>query len=478
MILLKKIICIYAAVVFILLCIVPPLYARVITQITPTLTITEEYNDNYHQNDVDTFEEWTTTYELGFTMGFLNRKSQIYLGYSPEYKDYKNQDNRDSFDQNVSLSAAFQPTKFTDIQANLYYDGHNGNNEGDSWEHSAILSIDSQLTKTLNAFLSQDYSQSFDQQVRTGDYKEHQTNTTQIGINKKFGAKNSFGLDFTYEFDIYNNSDDDEYKSYEPSAYFKYWLTRLDGLETNLEYTKKEFEIGSENDDNTFSGDIRYIRKFSRHLDGYIKYRQYLSNKEDGDHLIYHPSVGIDWNFTQDSGISVGIGILFHEWDNENEDSQDPFIDFNAYKVFKLSPRGSLSITGSSTYEESSEEVASLGYNISYQAGFSLEYQLTRRLSSSLFGSYKIQDFQEDDVNRQDDTADIGGGLFWSPLKWLQFSLNASHKNFNSDDTQREDYKENKITFFVRITPEKPIIPDDKPSKPSKKSLDEELFDK
>jgi len=275
MILFKTIICISAQLVFILLCIVP-LHARVITQITPTLTITEQYNDNFYQKDVDTFEEWTTTYGLGFTMGFLNRKSQIYLGYSPEYQDYKNLDDRDSFDQNASLSGSFQPTKFTDIQTNLSYDGHDGNNEGDSWEHSAVLSIDSQLTKTLNAFLSQNYSKSFDQQVRTGDYKEHQTNTTQIGINNKFGAKNSFSFDFTYEFDKYDNSDDDEYTSYNPSAYFKYWFTRLDGLETNLYYTKKEFEIGSEYDANIFSGDIRYIRKFSRHLDGYIKYRQYF----------------------------------------------------------------------------------------------------------------------------------------------------------------------------------------------------------
>lgn len=470
MVLFKKIICI----LIILLVCTGLSHARVITQIIPTLTITEEYNDNYFQDDKDSFEEYITTYELGFTMGFLDRKSQIFIEYNPEYKDYKNQDDRDSLDQNASLSAAFQPTKFTDIDMDLSYDGHDGNNEGDSWQHSAVLSIQTQLTDTLNVFMSQDYSKSYDQQVRTGDYREHQTNTTQIGMAKKFGAKNSLGFDLTYEFDKYDNDDADEYTRYEPSAYLKYWFTRRDGLETNFSYVNKEFDTESGNDYSTFSGDIRYIRKFSRHLDGYIKYRHYLSDREDGDHTIYHPSVGIDWDITEDSGVSVGIGILFHDWDNDNKDSQDPFIDLNAYKVFNFNPRGSLAITGSSKYEESSEDASALGYSISYEAGFSLDYQFTRRLSSNLFGSYAIQDFKEDRVDRRDNTAEIGGGLTWSPLKWLQLSVDASHKRFNSNDNQRDDYKENEITFFVRLTPEKPIRPD---KIASKKSLEEKLFD-
>ena len=101
-----------------------------------------------------------------------------------------------------------------------------------------------------------------------------------------------------------------------------------------------------------------------------------------------------------------------------------------------------------------------MGYNISYKLGALLSYQLTKKLSSNLFGSYELQDFQEQDVDRQDDTAEIGGGLVWNPLKWLQFGLNASHTNFKSDDSQREDYEENKVTFYIKLIPEKPIRPD------------------
>ena len=182
--------------------------------------------------------------------------------------------------------------------------------------------------------------------------------------------------------------------------------------------------------------------------------------------------MGIDWDITDDSGISIGVGILFHDWDNDNEDSADPFLDLNVYKVFNFSPKGSLSIAGSSSYEESDEEAASLGYNISYEAGVSLGYKLTRRLSSQLFGSYQLQQF-EDTVDRQDDTFEIGGGLTWNPLKWLQVSANATHTNYKTDDASRDNYEDNTITVFVRFVPERPIRPD---KITSRKILETELF--
>jgi hypothetical protein len=446
--------------------------ARMITQIVPTLTVTEEYQDNYFQTETDTFEEWTTSYELGFSVGFLNRRSQIYIEYSPEYTDYKNQNEKDGLDQNATLSAAYRLTKHTSAKADISYDGHDGNNTGESWEHSATASVDSQLTRTVKTSLAYDYSNSFDQQLRTGDYKEHQTHNTSASIHKAFGSQDRMGVNFSYETDNYKNSDADEYESYEPNAFLTYWFTRRDGIETNLEYTSKKFDTLAGKDE-TIAGDIRYIRQFTRHLDGYVKYRHSIYNTEDGDHIIYHPSAGVDWDITEDSGVSIGVGVLFHDWDNNNEDSKDLFLDLDVYKIFNFSRKGSLSITGSSSYDASDDEAASLGYNISYQLGFSLSYRLARRLSSQLFASYELQQFKET-VDRQDDTYEIGGGLTWNPLKWLQIGANATHTNFKTDDASREDYKDNTISLFVRFIPERPIRPD---KMPSRKTLEKDLFD-
>ncbi|WP_320041049.1 hypothetical protein [uncultured Desulfobacter sp.] len=447
--------------------------ARMITQLTPTLTITEEYNDNYFQTDKDPFEEWITSYGLGFSIGLLTRKTNIVLEYEPEYMDFKNLDDRDGFDHNASFSGDFKLTRHTQAKADIVYDGDSDNKDGESWEHSASASIDSQLSRTVNASLSYDYAKTFNQQDSTGTYREYETNTAYASVQKVFNARNSTGANFTYESRDYKTTDADTYDRYSPKAFIKYWMTPLDGVEVNAEYENKDFSTASGNDYSTIAGDIRYIRKFNRHLDGYIKYRHYLSDRTDGDHRIYHPSVGIDWDITEDSGISLGVGVLFHQWDNENDDSQDPFIDLNAYKIFNFSPKGVLSFTAKSKYEESDEDSASLGYNITYELGAKLNYDLTRHISSSLYGSYKLQDFQEATVDRMDHKATFGGSLIWHPLKWLQLSADVSHTSFNSDDDSRKDYEENKVTFLIRLIPETPIRAD---SINSRKSLEDQLF--
>ena len=467
----------FKSLTVILVCLIIPasmVNARMITQLVPTLTVTEEYEDNFFQTEEDPDEEWITSYELGFSLGFISKRAQVYLGYNPEYKDYKYLDDRDSVEHNASLSADVQVTKHTTAKAGIIYDGHDDDHEGDSWEHSANTSVNSQLTKTVNTSLAYDYSNSYDQQVRTGEWKEHRVHNANAGIQKAFGAKSRVGANVSYETDNYKNSDADEYESWEPSAFLNYWFTRRDGLETNLEYTDKKFDNLSSRDYDTTAGDIRYIRKFTQHLDGYIKYRHHYSDREDGHHVIYHPSVGVDWDITEDSGISFGVGVLFNRWDNgTDEDSEDPFFDINAYKVFNFSPRGSLSITASSSYEESDDEAASLGYTINYQAGFSFNYMIAKRLSSRLFASYKRQDYKEESIDRQDDTFNAGGGLTWTPLKWLQISLNATHTSFETDDASRDDYEDNTVTAFIRITPEDPIRPD---KMPSREDLDHEVF--
>ena len=125
-------------------------FSRTITQIIPTLTISEEYSDNYFQAETDKQEEYITSYGLGFSMGFLNKKSKIYLAYNPEYQDYKNLDNRDGFEHNASLDGEFTPTKFTRLNARLAYtsasqDDNETEFQGDSWENTASLSGTSQL---------------------------------------------------------------------------------------------------------------------------------------------------------------------------------------------------------------------------------------------------------------------------------------------------------------------------------------------
>jgi hypothetical protein len=456
----------------------PVSFSRTITQIMPTLNITEEYSDNYLKTDTNKQEEYITSYGLGFSLGFLNKKSQIYFAYDPKYKDYKNLDNRDGFEHNLSATGHFTPSKFTTVNAGLSYTSTSQDTDyaGRTWENSADISGSSQLTKNTDFHFSQSYSRKFDQQLRTGTYREHDVNKTSVGIGTEFGKKDRAGLDFSYEFDNYANSDADEYTKYRPSGFVTYWFTPLNGFDSNLSYEQTDFDQNSVNDIDTYEGYVRYLRKFSKHFNGYIKYRHLYSERDSGDHNIFHPSVGFDWKVTKDSGISLGAGVLFSRWTNNAvySDSTDPFLDIDAYKTFNFSRRGSLSITGSSGYTEAGEDAASLGYNIYYKAGFRLSYQLLKRLSSNIFASYKRDEFSGTAASdRKDNTMSAGAGFSWLALKWLKFNLTYSYTDFDTDTNQRGDYTENKATFSVSFIPEKPVR---MKASPSRQTLENAIY--
>lgn len=494
-------------------------HSGMITQLVPALTISEDYSDNYLRTETDKEKEYITSVGLGFSLGYLTKTRKIYLAYDPIYKKYKNLEDRDRLEHKASFDGEFNPSKHTNINARLYYDGQNETNRGDSWENIASIKGNSQLTRNTNFDFSQVYSNRYDENIRTGDYKEHDVNTTFAEISNQFGKNDRMGLDFEYKFDHYKNSDLDTYTSYRPSGFITYWMTPLNGLDSEVSYEKKEYDT-SISDYENYTGYIRYLRKFSRHFDGYLKYRHYYSDRYVGEHIIFHPSVGFDWDVTKDSGISLGLGVLFQDREDNDFNSTDPFLDIDVYKTFRFSQTKSLSITASSGYEESSEEeILSRGFRKYYQGGFDYSHQLQKRLSSSLYGSAKLDqydesaglDSDEDTItyltglqlsyqlkehlflnldgsyeqveykriidNRRDKEIILGCGLSWNPLRWLQFNLDYEYRDFRTNSITRGNYTENSAFFSVKFSPAKPVRIEESMSSPSRQDLENKIFD-
>jgi opacity protein-like surface antigen len=398
-----------------------PAFSKVITQFVPFLTITEEYTDNYNQTKNNKADEFSTIYGAELSFGVIDQNGSMFLNYTPEYTD------------------------------------HADHNENDSWRHAISLEGQIQTSKHTIVTFSETYVRDLNRTVTTNTWEKHDTNNTSAGVLYAFGTRDSFGLNYTYSFDDYENPSADAYKSHNPSASFSYWVTPVLGLDLTAAYEKIEYDISTDEPE-TWSGHIRFLKSMTRHFDAYVSYAHTDTDQESGDHIIYHPSIGFDWRPTEDSGVSMGVGVLFQEWDNQNStDSQDIFLDLNAYKTFDFSRKGTFSITGSSGYAPIGEDAASLGFNIYYETGFLLSYRLTRRLTGELNGSYQIDQYDTPGIDRTDNTLGIGAGLVWSPLQWLTLNLSYLFTDFNTDATAIEDYQENVGMFTIRMTPERPI---------------------
>ena len=421
--------------IYLIVCLTPQAFCAK-TQFTPLITITEEYTDNFYQSKNNKDDEFSTRYQAGFSFVVLDKQNRLIIDYSPNYTDYMDKDENDSWNHSISLDAVLQTSKNT------------------------ILTF------------SDSFDRSLSRTVRTNTFEKHDTNIGKISLRHQFTKRNFFNLNYTYAFDNYDAPNIDEYKTHGPSAYIMYWFSPIFGMDLNASYSKTDYEL-STNDLETVQGDLRFLKKINPRLDGYVKYSHTDIDQNSGDSVISNPSIGLDWKPTKDSGIILGGGMLFQNYENNlNNDSERFFLEFDIYKNFTFSKRNNLSITGSSSYNDIDEAAASLGFSINHQIGFLQTYRLTRRLSSEIRGAYYLTEYDDFGVDREDKTMTIGAGLIWSPLKWVSFNLSYGFTDFNTNSAL-DDFQEHRAFISTTLTPQEPLLID---SSSSRQLLEGRLF--
>jgi hypothetical protein len=383
-------------------------------QFTPSLSVSEEYTDNYFQRNNNTEDEFSTEYLLGLDFDYIATKGEITLDYELSYIDYHEYD------------------------------------DNDSWLHDLELIGLLNLTRHTELTLTEIFTRSMDISQRTGTWEEHDNNEITIALENQFSQRNSVGGECSYSFDKYEDPNLDEHKTYRPSAFLNYWFNVRYGLDMSAFYEKADFDI-SGNELDTWSGRIRFIRQMTNHFQAYVEYEHSESEDDFEEHTVHNPSIGFDWTISETSSIIMGAGVLINRYENQ-EDSEDFFVDLDAFKLFNLSRRATFSISALSGYGEVSEDAASLGFRIYYEAGFNYNYELTRQATLDITGSYRRDEFNEELIDRNDNTFELNTGVSWSPLNWMTFGLSYSYINFKTDAVTRDDYVENRGMFTVTLT--------------------------
>lgn len=394
-------------------------HCEALTLFTPSFSVTEDYTDNYNQDELnkDKEEDFSTKYRLNFSLNSETRTSQIGFLYSPTYVDSHKHDDNDSMEHLFNLDSVFNITKFTDIN------------------------------------FSNTFTSSKDRSLRTGKWEDHDTYSANLGLNNRFAENSSLGVRASFSGDNYDTLNSDDHKTYNINTYISYWFSVKYGLSAGLSAEKTTYETDEDKD--TYSGNIKFSRKITKHFDTYIAYKQSYSKEDNEIHKIYNPSAGFDWNISEMSRASLGVGVLFNKY-SDQKDSNDLFVDADIYKLFDFSKRSSLSVYASSGYEETSEDAASLGFNIYYQGGYNYSYLLSRKISLDLTGSYKIEDFKEEVSDRKDNTLELSTGLGWTVFKWMNARLYYSYTNFDTDSKSRGDYEENEAGITMTLSPSIP----------------------
>jgi len=413
----------------------------------PRMSVSGEYTDNFYLSEDAEEDEFITVISLGFTTELLWQHSGIELSYDPAYAIY------------------------------------NEFSENDTWRHTALLYGWSDLTRNSrleirNAFVRTEdpfgeeeiyYLRSDDPAIGADptlriSREPYIRNTASLRFTNRFGENDSFYLEYAYG--ILENEDEalEDNTRHIPSAGLTYWFTPRWGSEIIVSYIKAEYDredefIGIPSDDfNAWDGNIRLIKRFSRQLEGHLAYTHIYVDFEttEEDYQIYNPYIGFNYEVAQDKTVTVDVGYFFQDYDEETDDRDDSSgltADVNFTKTFQ---RGLISLTGATGPTQAYFGAENLGLSIFYEAGLEAEYNLTRRVTGDIFGSYRQDEYEDLDPVRKDKTKRGGVGLTYEYERWLSsninFSIRVEYSYRNFDSNIENDYVENRGLLTITLT--------------------------
>ena len=425
----------------------------------PRISLTEEYTDNLYLSEDNEEDEFITIISLGFTTELLWQHSGIEISYDPAYAIYNELSENDTWRHTALLYGWADLTRNSRLE----------------FRDAFVRTEDPFGEEEINYLRSDDLAIGADPTLRTSR-EPYIRNTASLRFTNRFGENDSFYLEYA------STNLENEDKTLEdntqriPSAGLTYWFTPRWGSEIIVSYTEAEyyredeFYTGPDAGDPSYDfeqweGSIRLIKQFSRQFEGHLGYSHiYFDSEEtvtEEDYQIYNPFIGFDYSVAEDKTIAVDVGYFYQDY-KEETDARDDDSGITADAVFeKTFRRGSVSLTGSAGYFGAYLGAEDLGLSIYYEAGMEADYNLTRRVTGDVFGSYRQDKYEELDPVRRDKATRGGVGLTYTYERWLSSNINFiiraeySYRNFDSNIDEL-DYVENRGLLTITLTRSQP----------------------
>ncbi len=422
---------IICAAIFFMLCATIPAEAYTL-KCLPRFSISETYTNNlYFEDDAVRDHDYITTVSPGITAGIDFKSMGFEFSYDPEYSNYARHEGNNTMRQNAGFSGWAAISRSTRL--NLM--------------DSFVRTEDPVTTR-------EDY-----EYIRRTRHLYHSNDAT-IELVSRFSPDDSFTLGYTHGLLANDDPNVEDNSSHNPYANLVYWfIPNTWGIEADSSYMKGVFE-GEPDDFDHYSGDIRLMRRFDRHLDFFIEYSHSLMEYEGEteNYNIYNPSAGVRWQISEDSNFTIDVGYFVQDME-VSDDNAGLTADGDLGTTWRVKG-GSISITGSSGYRESYLDAENLGFSLYYGAECHAEYHFSRHFFSNGFASYNVDDYTNTDsesgADREDRNTRAGIGITALITKWCSINLEYTYRFLDSTDIEVE-YQENRTTFRIDIVPPHPF---------------------
>jgi len=386
-------------------------------KIQPYVTIQEEYNDNINLTSKDQKKELISTVYPGIkisgadsTYGFdLNyRLGVFFYASSPEY-------NYISHTGKLNTWVKLNPRWTFRLKEDLL-------RSEDPWERDYYdAALENQSYYSINR-----------------QRAIYLRNTVEPSVEYQFGKDDRFIL--TYRNNIYQTQNQQSQGSQENSikTNFSYWFNIKNGIVLDYNYTQGVFEHSP--DLKSHLAKIRYLYRLSPRTTFYGEY-SFLNNEFQSpgiNYAVHNPIFGIDHAFSPTLSGSAQAGYF---WKNSDQGTADGY----SYKA-ALTKKDSktiynLSVQGGFTQDYFTAQ--NLGFVRYNRAVGKITHQLRERMTLGISGLLERAEF---DFNRTDWIWGVMGTASYQLLKWLTLSLEASHREDNSN-VDLNSFGENRVMF-------------------------------
>ncbi len=398
-----------------------PVHAQYHYEFTPSISVSEEYDDNLYLISANEISDYITAVTPGIDFSILSEQTDFSLLYTPSF---------------------------------VFYDE---NKENDTTRHYASLAWGQNLTQHMRFDVSDTFYKTeepleYDETIQAvrGTREPYWRNTMDAGLEVAFGPQNRFSLGYG-QSDLKNEDPTvDDGRIHTPSASLSYWFNTKNGMEIDYEYIKAEFWVDAPlvaGDD--YTGDdigVRYTHQFKPESSLFVDY-SLMTRDFDGlteDYDVHEGTVGFDHSFSPETSLLISGGYFVRE--REYSEDEDRF-SYNV-TLTRGFERGSFTIGGAGGWEESYLDAERRGFTRYNSGNLSIEYQLSESVDFFTGGFYR---HDRDNFNQERDMLGGNAEIVWNFFRY--FSLSLDYRYSKRDDyVDTGDYTSNRIMLTLRAS--------------------------
>ena len=427
----------------------PPAFSAQFT-FTPRTSAEVEYTDNVFLTKNNTEDDFITTLSAGFTAQLLGRTNGLEVSFDPGYVFYQDFTENDGWRLPATLRAWSNLTRSTRLELN-----------------NDFLRTDDPLSRDRITAEGGRVEETGDTTVRSSR-DAYYRNTARVNISHRFGREDRVYTEFLYGLlrnDDNQVEDNDEYRA---SAGLDYWFTQKFGSEFFGEFTRGDFSRQSNfdgeptSDFDNWLGTLRLLGRLTQQLSLFLQYDQIYRNfinGDDNDYIVYAPSAGVTYNFSEDMYLRLGLGYYKQVIEND-ENQENPFLNGEISKTWNFQ-RGSINLTGLSGLTQNDFGAENIGFEQYAAIQGTANYNFTRQIAGDIGAYYRYAhtpaQSDEDDVDDEDTNQyRISAGIDYLPTRWMTIRLGYEFNKYSSSDGDLDDYTENRGLLTITLEPDQP----------------------